>query len=135
MRISLKRMIALVAVIGAMLVPVLAPALAMAEALTPEDVAKMEARLNLTPEQRAAVQPILRESMTARSATFEKYGVDLKTCSRPGALGLIRLNKDMNRINTDMRTRLAAILTPAQLREYDRIVAEQTVIVKEKIMC
>ena len=128
---SLKRTIAIFAVVGATLMP----AVATAQSLTPQDVAKMEARLNLTPEQRAAIDPVLRSSMTARSTSFQKHGVDLKTCKRPGALALIRLNKDMNRINADTRTRLAAILTAAQLREYDKIVAEQTVIVKKKIMC
>ena len=131
MRKSLKRTIAIFAVICATLMP----AVATAQSLTPQDVAKLEARLNLTPDHRAAVDPILRSSMTARSSSFQKHGVDLKACKRPGALGRIRLNKDMNRINADTRTRLAAILTAAQLREYDKIVAEQTVIVKKKIMC
>lgn len=128
---SLTRTLALFAVVGAMLTP----ALATAELLTPDDVAKMEVRLGLTPEQRAAIQPILQESMTVRSSTFQKYGVNFETCERPGALGLIRLNKDMNRINADTRSRLAEILTPAQLSEYDVIVAEQTEIVKQQIMC
>lgn len=131
MTTGLKRIIAMLAVIGATLVP----AAALAQLLTPEDVAKMEARLGLTPEQRAAIQPILQGSMAARSSTFQKHGVDFETCERPGALTLIRLNKDMNRINANTRTRLATILSPAQLREYDKIVAEQTVIVKNKIMC
>jgi hypothetical protein len=47
----------------------------------------------------------------------------------------MRLNKDMNRINADTRARLAAILDASQLREYDKIVAEQTEIVKKQIMC
>jgi hypothetical protein len=119
------------AIVGALLAPTGASALS----LTPADIARMESRLNLTPEQRAAISPILQKSQTARSSTFQKYGVDLKTCSRPGALGLVRLNKDMNRINADTRSRLAAILSPAQLQEYDKIVAEQTAIVKKQIMC
>lgn len=128
---SLTRTLAIFAVIGAVLVP----AVAAAQLLTPEDIAKLEARLSLTPEQRAAISPILEDSMSARSTTFNKYGVNFETCERPGALGLIRLNKDMNRINADTRSRLAEILTPAQLREYDKIVAEQTAIVKQQIMC
>ena len=131
MMTNLKHALAIGAIAGALL----APTVATAQSLSPADVARMESRLNLTAEQRAAISPILRNSQTARSSTFQKYGVDLKTCSRPGALGLMRLNKDMNRINADTRSRLAAILDASQLREYDKIVAEQTAIVKKQIMC
>jgi hypothetical protein len=41
----------------------------------------------------------------------------------------------MNRINADTRARLSTILNPSQLQEYDKIVAEQTAIVKKQIMC
>ncbi len=126
-----KRPLATGAIVGALL----APTGVIALSLTPADITRMESRLDLTPEQRAAISPILQKSQTARSSTFQKYGVDPKTCSRPGALGLVRLNKDMNRINADTRSRLAAILSPAQLQEYDKIVAEQTAIVKKQIMC
>lgn len=127
----LVRRFALFAVIGALLMP----ALASAQMLSLEDTAAMEARLNLTPEQRTAIAPILQESMTVRRAAFQKHGVDFETCKRPGAIGLIRLRRDMKRINADTRTRLAEILSPAQLREYDKIVSEQTAIAKKQIMC
>ena len=128
---SVVRTAAVFAVVGAMLVP----AVASAQSLTPEEVAKMETRLNLTAEQRSAIDPSLRASMSQRQNTFQKHGVDLNTCKRPGALGLVRLNRDMKRINADTRSRLAAVLSAAQLREYDKIVAEQTAIVKKQIMC
>ena len=128
---SLKRSLAMFAVVGAML----APTAAMAVLPSPEDIVAMQGRLDLTPEQRNAITPILKESMSARSSTFQKYGVDFETCERPGALGLIRLNKDMNRINADTRSQLATILSAVQLREYDRLVAEQRAIVKKQIMC
>ncbi|MEM7398574.1 MAG: hypothetical protein AAGF48_11680 [Pseudomonadota bacterium] len=128
---NVVRTAAVFAVVGAMLVP----AVASAQSLTPEEVAKLETRLSLTPEQRSAIDPILRASMSQRQNTFQKHGVDLKTCKRPGALGLVRLNRDMKRINADTRSRLAAVLSAGQLREYDKIVAEQTAIVKKQIMC
>jgi hypothetical protein len=128
---SLTRNLAMFVIVGA----VLAPAAAMAVLPSQEDIVAMQARLDLTPEQRDAIAPILQDSMSARSSTFQKYGVKVETCERPGALGLIRLNKDMKRINANTRSRLAKILSPAQLSEYDKIVAEQTAIVKEQIMC
>ena len=128
---SLTRILAMFAIAGA----VLMPAAAMAVLPSQEDIVAMQYRLDLTPEQRDAITPILQDSMSARSSTFEEYGVDVETCERPGALGLIRLNKDMKRINAKTRSRLAEILTPAQLSEYDKIVAEQTAIVKEEILC
>ena len=127
----LTRILAMFAIAGA----VLMPAAAMAVLPSQEDIVAMQYRLDLTPEQRDAITPILQDSMSARSSTFEEYGVDVETCERPGALGLIRLNKDMKRINAKTRSRLAEILTPAQLSEYDKIVAEQTAIVKEQILC
>lgn len=128
---SLTRILAMFAIAGV----VLMPAAAMAVLPSQEDIVAMQYRLDLTPEQRDAITPILQDSMSARSSTFEEYGVDVETCERPGALGLIRLNKDMKRINAKTRSRLAEILTPAQLSEYDKIVAEQTAIVKEQILC
>jgi hypothetical protein len=128
---SLTRRLAMIAVVGALL----APTAAMAVLPSEEEIVAMQARLDLTPEQRDAITPILQDSMSARSSTFQKYGVNVETCDRPGALGLIRLNKDMKRINANTRSRLAKILTSAQLSEYDKIVAEQTAIVKEQIMC
>ena len=128
---SLTRILAMFAIAGA----VLMPAAAMAVLPSQEDIVAMQYRLDLTPEQRDAITTILQDSMSARSSTFEEYGVDVETCERPGALGLIRLNKDMKRINAKTRSRLAEILTPAQLSEYDKIVAEQTAIVKEQILC
>lgn len=128
---SLTRILAMFAIAGA----VLMPAAAMAVLPSQEDIVAMQYRLDLTPEQRDAITPILQDSMSARSSTLEKYGVDVETCERPGALGLIRLNRDMKRINAKTRSRLAEILTPAQLSEYDKIVAEQTAIVKEQILC
>ena len=128
---SLTRILAMFAIAGV----VLMPAAAMAVLPSQEDIVAMQYRLDLTPEQRDAITPILQDSMSARSSTFEEYGVDVETCERPGALGLIRLNKDMKRINAKTRSRLAEILTLAQLSEYDKIVAEQTAIVKEQILC
>lgn len=126
-----KRLAVAAAFMGAML----APAAAAPLQLSAEEYGQMAERLQLTPEQQGTIEPIVRKSNAVRSSTFQKYGVDLQTCKRPGALGLIRLNKDMNKINADTRSRLAKILTPAQLREYDKIVAEQTAVVKAKIMC
>lgn len=128
---SLTRSLAMLVVIGAMVLPTVALAVLPSR----EDIAEMQSRLELTPEQIEAIAPILENSMSARNSTFDKYGVNFETCDRPGALGLIRLNKDMNRINANTRSRLAEILTPPQLREYDKIVAEQTAIVKQQIMC
>lgn len=109
------------------------PSFAAAQSLSPEDVAAMEARLQLAPEQRSAIDPILREAMSERQAIFVKHGVDLETGKRPGLLGLRRLNSDMKKVNATTRGRLAKILNPTQLTEYDRIVAEQTELVKKQI--
>ncbi len=83
---SLTRNLAMFAIVGA----VLAPAAAMAVLPSQEDIVAMQARLDLTPEQRDAIAPILQDSMSARSSTFQKYGVKVETCERPGALGPIR---------------------------------------------
>ncbi len=112
----------------------LLPSVAVAQSLMPEDVAKMEARLQLTPEQRSGIDPILRESMNERRAVFTKHGVDLNTGQRPGALGLIKLNSDMKKINITTRARLSKILKPTQLKEYDKIVVEQTAVVKKQLL-
>ena len=78
--------------------------------------------------------PIMRQSMNARAAAFKRHGVDLKTGKKPGLFGLMALGGEMNQITAWTRERVRKILNPAQMQEYNRIVAEQTQAAKNILL-
>lgn len=92
---------------------------ARAEALAAR-LDEFRARLALTEEQKAAVEPILRESFERRAAFAEK----MRGGSKPSRREMRRMRDDAERIRNETRAALAPILSPAQLAEYDRIQEE-----------
>lgn len=92
---------------------------ARAEALAAR-LDEFRARLALTEEQKAAVEPILRESFERRAALAEK----MRGGSKPSRREMRRMRDDAERIRNETRAALAPILSPAQLAEYDRIQEE-----------
>lgn len=107
---------------------------ARAQMMSAEEIARFEARLKLAPEQKAAVKPVMQESMRARQAIFQKHGIDLKSGQKPGLFGLMALRSDMSEVSAWTEQRLSKILNPSQLQEHRRIVAEQTDIVKRMLL-
>jgi hypothetical protein len=107
---------------------------ARAQLMSAAEIAQFEARLKLTPEQKAAVKPVMQESMRARQAIFKKHGVDLKSGKKPGLFGLMGMSSEMNEVSAWTEQRLSKILNPSQLQEHRRIVAEQTDIVKRMLL-
>lgn len=86
-------------------------------------------RLALTEEQKAAVEPILRESLARRAALAERARAD----GRPSRRELRRLRDDVDRIRKETRAALAPILTAVQLAEYDRIQDELRAEARERL--
>lgn len=124
----------LIAVVLATVVALLAAHGARAQTIGPAELAKFAARLNLTPEQKTAMAPVMQQSTQAREAIFRKHGVDLKTGKKPGLFGLMALGSEMKKVTAWTRARLTKILNPVQLQDYDRIVAEQTEVVKRILL-
>jgi hypothetical protein len=107
---------------------------AYAQTLSAAEIANIESRLNVTPQQKSAMTPVMQQSMQARRAVFKKHGVDLNSGKKPGLFGLMALSGEMKEISAWARARLSKILDPIQLQEYDKIVAEQTEIVRRILL-
>ena len=124
----------LIAVVLATAVALLAAHGARAQNISSAQMSSFATRLNLTAEQKTAMAPVMQQSTQAREAIFRKHGVDLKTGKKPGLFGLMALGSEMKKVTAWTRGRLAKILNPVQIQEYDRIVAEQTEVVKRILL-
>jgi hypothetical protein len=82
---------------------------------------EIRGRLNLSEEQRAAAEPILRASFERRAALVQeaRAGGD-----RPGLRELRRLRGELDAISEETDAQLAPILTRAQAAEWSAIQAE-----------
>ena len=91
-------------------------------------------RLKLTPAQKKAMAPIMRASIRARQAAMRKHGIDLDSGVKPGLFKLLALRSDMLAVSRWTRAQLAPILSAEQMREYERIAAEQKEHMKQRLM-
>ena len=96
---------------------VAAPALAQqpTESKTPEQKAskrleRLKSQLNLTPEQTAALQPILEQEMAELRAIKEKHPSDTSA-----------MQKEMKTVREKYEGQIAAVLTPEQQGEWQKI--------------
>ena len=91
------------------------------------------ARLNLTDEQKPEVEAILRDSGEKRQAVFESYG--FKDGARPELrpLQLRSLRGELSEIADETTIKLSAVLTDAQMAEYEKIKEEQQAAIRERI--
>ena len=100
-------------------------------ALSEEQAARLEARfaeareaLQLTPEQEAALEPILRESADKRRAVFAEYGIDESRVTDGERLKLREmraLGKDMRAVQDETRDALAPVLSEEQLKTWEKL--------------
>lgn len=76
--------------------------------------------LDLSDEQRAPVETILRRNFEARLALMEEYGIDPASPAdnRLGRLTLRRLGGAMDQLREDAREQLKGTLTPAQMETW-----------------
>lgn len=105
-----------------------------AQAFSTEEIDAFHERLKVTPAQKLSMMPVMLMSMKARDEIYKKYGIDLESGKKPSLLDLPSLSSDMTKVGTWTRERLEKILTPEQLAEYDKIIAEQTEIVLKALM-
>jgi len=75
---------------------------------------RLNARLDLTEEQSAALEPIIRESIDKRRAVFDKYREQGQNVRQS-------IRAEMQSIGDETHDRMAAILTEEQIKELDDI--------------
>jgi hypothetical protein len=90
-------------------------------------VAKISEKLSLTTEQKASVEPILQESFAKRRAVAEKYRGERNLRS------LRSLRRELEPIQKETDAKLKAVLTEAQMKEYQKLRAETKEELRDKI--
>ena len=95
---------------------------AAAQARDGERLQQFAERLNLTPQQREQVRPIFVDSFTERRAILKKHGI--KKGQRPGLRKLLAARSELGAVRERTKGRLAVILSPAQMREYEKLSEE-----------
>ncbi|HTT13162.1 MAG TPA: hypothetical protein VMG60_20000 [Burkholderiaceae bacterium] len=81
--------------------------------------AEARERLQLTPEQEPQLRALFQEEAAKMRAVQAKYGTD-DTYATKAEKG-----RELRAIRADFRGRLKTILTPEQLAEWDKMVAER----------
>ncbi|MEX3007866.1 hypothetical protein [Hoeflea sp. TYP-13] len=90
-----------------------------------ERIQELVVRLQLSDEQRTAIQPIMEEFVVSTRAVLEKHGVDPKSGNRPPLRVLLAMRGDMEKNRTRMEGQMSAVLSPGQMDEFRKIQKEQ----------
>jgi len=90
-------------------------------------------RLNLTGEQKAEVEAILRDSAEKRQVVLESYG--FKNGERPKlrVRQMRSMRGELNEISEGTTRQLSTVLSDAQMAEYEIIKEEQKAAMRERI--
>ena len=87
-----------------------------------QELQAMFARLELSDEQRAALEPIMRETLATRMALLEEAGIG--SGQRPNRRALRKLRGSMQDLQKRTEPKIAEILSADQLKEF-RIIQEE----------
>lgn len=102
--------------------------------MSPAQQSQLESRLNLLDSQKPQVLKIVQRSIEEREAVLRKYGITLGSGKKPGLFQLIGLNNGMKSVDQRTRAALSKVLSPGQMREYDKISAEQREEARRKLL-
>lgn len=84
--------------------------------------ANVESKLDLSPQQRAEVRSITQKSRADMMAVFKQFGIDPN--AKPDFDKLMQASGPLQAIGRKERQAMSKILSPDQLKQYDKIVAE-----------
>ena len=86
-----------------------------------ERVAATRERLQLTPEQQAALEPILTASVEQRLAVLQSYGFSGEDRPKLSFRQKLSLRNEMQAIREKTESEVAGVLSKEQLAEYKKI--------------
>lgn len=98
-----------------------------------ERLAAVRTRLNLTAEQEAQLQPILRTSFEKRTALLNAYGLTQEGGQRPSRQQLRALRGEMEQLREQTETQVDAVLDERQMAEFRRIQGEMREQVRARV--
>lgn len=108
--------------------------------LTEEQRAQIEARLaevrkrlDLSAEQEAKLEPILRASFAERLALLDSYGLSRDGAERPSLRQMQALGGEMADIRKATEKQVAAVLDPRQMAEFRKIQDEMREQIRARI--
>ena len=127
------------AMLACMVLPPAAGAQAPKRQLTEEQRAQIEQRLDeirtrleLTPEQEAKLQPILRASFEKRMALLKDSGLT-EDGQRPDRRQMRALRDEMNRLRKDTEAQVDTVLDERQMAEFRQVQDEMREQVRERV--
>ncbi|MCG8672825.1 MAG: hypothetical protein MI867_25735 [Pseudomonadales bacterium] len=108
--------------------------------LSDEQIEQIEARLeetrtrlNLTPEQQEALEPILRESLEKRLTVLQSHGFSQGNRPSLNFREKIALGKEMKAIRDETATKVSGILNEEQMAEFEKIQEERREQFRERL--
>jgi hypothetical protein len=84
--------------------------------------AKVEQKLELDPGQKAKVSAIVKQSNADMNVVFKKYGIDPNAA--PNFDKLTKASDELQAIGRRERNEMKKILNKAQLKQYDKLIAD-----------
>lgn len=91
-------------------------------------------RLKLDQKQKPAVTSIMKRSRTEGENILKRYGVNPQSAKKPGLFQLMTLKKEFNNVVNWARAEVKKVLTPVQLREFEKIYAEGAQLLRQRLL-
>ena len=102
--------------------------------LSDSEINQYVKRLNLNEKQKPAVTSIMRRSRSEGESILKKHGVNPQSGKKPGLFQLMTLKKEFNSVVQWARAEVEKVLTPVQLREFEKIYAEGAQLLRQRLV-
>lgn len=124
---------------------VLAAALALAAAthgsaqasvlpMSDKEIQQYIKRLNLNETQKPGVTSIMKRTRQEAENVLKKHGIGPQSNKKPGLFQLVTLKNEMNSVTSWARTEMRKVLTPTQMREFEKIYDEAADVLRKRIL-
>ncbi len=90
-------------------------------------------RLSLTEKQKPSVTAIMRRWRQEGEAILKKHGITGQGGKKPGLFQLVGLKGELKSVVQWGRSEASKILTPVQMREFEKIYAEGAVLIRKNL--
>jgi len=94
---------------------------------------QVRTRLNLSEEQRAQIEPVLRRSFEERAEILQRYGVGKDESQRPGFRQTRAMKSDLEEARKKNDAEVEKILDDRQMAEYRKIQEEMREQLRQRV--
>lgn len=96
------------------------------------------ARMELSDEQKEALVPVLKSSMSSQQQILASYGIDIERGERPaqglGMRNAMAMKRELDAVRADTLKAVSGILNAEQFEEFERIQAKRQAAMRERII-